>query len=635
MSVGINSNINEYNKTVLAVGETNQVVDTNSTASKNCIFDKETVPENEINEKISTEIDNILSDICKKYEKYGLTIADLKKNPAIQLACRMQEDDIKQISEEKRKKVVENFKKALEAAINDSIVNGKIDIKQVAKLSNNYFTALSTGWSIEGFKKANSDKSTRHSLMQRLIATGCLPKGATIQNTSPEELGKAIEKFFGDVLGKSVNQKFSSPEQAKKAQLQTFGRLLINSSEEEKAYFTQALKHLYKENKLDGLKALFHSCTTEKTVQAVATKIVDPKNDITTTADPNGEYLNKDEATAIYTLANSKLTEENSVKTHETSNVYRQQWFEQNGEALKAINAKIEKAKAEGVEVELTEAEQKLLLEYNNKINAGEAGEFVGTHINANLSEAFKDEHLKRLNKDAYELPNYTDVLNTVNEYVQNNPEVFSEEAKADFAKAMDKATNGNYTTVVENTGAELNVPATEKAGSTEIVNTKSETEYKEAQVRQQALLNQIKANSEQKDTKFTVEKSVNEEEKTNAKDEKVSANEVYDLKNKAFRSAENITTYLKETGESKFGFATEVFKKFSDMGSTTQDWAMNYFSNASTTVQNLFLNKITGSFSGMVAAAKEVDLSKFNLVGVSVTTQKEIDKIQDERNMA
>ena len=106
-------------------------------------------------------------------------------------------------------------------------------------------------------------------------------------------------------------------------------------------------------------------------------------------------------------------------------------------------------------------------------------------------------------------------------------------------------------------------------------------------------------------------------------------------MKNKAFRSAENITKYLKETGESKFGFATEVFKKFSDMGSTTQDWAMNYFSNASSTVQNLFLNKITGSFSGMVAAAKEVDLSKFNLVGVSVTTQKEIDKIQDERNLA
>ena len=88
----------------------------------------------------------------------------------------------------------------------------------------------------------------------------------------------------------------------------------------------------------------------------------------------------------------------------------------------------------------------------------------------------------------------------------------------------------------------------------------------------------------------------------------------------------------MKEAGETKFAFATEVFKKFSNMGSTTQDWAMNYFSNASTTVQNLFLNKITGSVSGMVAAAKEVDLSQFNLIGVSVTTQKQIDKIQEEK---
>ena len=67
-------------------------------------------------------------------------------------------------------------------------------------------------------------------------------------------------------------------------------------------------------------------------------------------------------------------------------------------------------------------------------------------------------------------------------------------------------------------------------------------------------------------------------------------------------------------------------------MGSTTQNWAMNYFSNASSTVQNLFLNKITGSVEGMVAAAKEVDLSKFNLIGVSVTTQKQIDKIEEQR---
>ena len=106
-------------------------------------------------------------------------------------------------------------------------------------------------------------------------------------------------------------------------------------------------------------------------------------------------------------------------------------------------------------------------------------------------------------------------------------------------------------------------------------------------------------------------------------------------LKTIGITKREEVTDETFMLCKTKFGFATEVFKKFSDMGSTTQDWAMNYFSNASSTVQNLFLNKITGSFSGMVAAAKEVDLSKFNLVGVSVTTQKEIDKIQVERNFA
>ena len=68
-------------------------------------------------------------------------------------------------------------------------------------------------------------------------------------------------------------------------------------------------------------------------------------------------------------------------------------------------------------------------------------------------------------------------------------------------------------------------------------------------------------------------------------------------------------------------------------MGTTTQEWAINYFSNASSTVQNLFLNKISNSVSGMVAAAKEVDLSNFNLYGLSVTTEKKINKIQEQRN--
>ena len=103
-------------------------------------------------------------------------------------------------------------------------------------------------------------------------------------------------------------------------------------------------------------------------------------------------------------------------------------------------------------------------------------------------------------------------------------------------------------------------------------------------------------------------------------------------MQSKAFQSASNINSYLKEANETKFSFATQVFKKFGEMGSTTQDWAMEYFSNASSTVQQLFVNKITTSYEGIVAAAKEVDLSKFNLFGISTAAKDEVGRIQDEK---
>ena len=69
-------------------------------------------------------------------------------------------------------------------------------------------------------------------------------------------------------------------------------------------------------------------------------------------------------------------------------------------------------------------------------------------------------------------------------------------------------------------------------------------------------------------------------------------------------------------------------------MGHSTQEWAMNYFSNASNTMQKLFLGNIAGFREGMIAAAKEVDMSRFNLPGISVSTQKQVDRIQEQRGL-
>lgn len=445
-------------------------------SSSDCIWNKEgqNNSNNEVNQRVSSEIDKILAEICKKYEKYGLTVEQLKQNPAIQYVCHAKEENLAKMPQDKKEKVVKLYKEALEAAINDSIKDGKIDVKNVAKLSNDYFVALSTGWSIKGFKEAQNKPGVKHSLMQRLIASGCLPKNATIKNTSPEKLKVAVEKFYKTALANDIKTlrykktenghkegELLSQEDKAKTQLQTFGRLLVNSSPEEKQYFVDALKHLYNENKLQGVEALFNSCTSEKETQLVAAKMTDPATfkDIATTADPDGKYLDKDEAAKLYETAVSKQTEENREASHTKSKEAYKEWFTQNGEALKTVQDKIEKAKAEGVEPKLTEAEENLLREYHNFIEAGQVGEMTGTFLNDKLSNMFKEAHLAELNRDAYELPSYKDVLNSVNEYVENNPETFNTEVKEQFNNAMDKATNGNYSTVKSGSDAPMTPP--------------------------------------------------------------------------------------------------------------------------------------------------------------------------------
>ena len=175
-------------------------------SSSDCIWNKEgqNNSNNEVNQRVSSEIDKILAEICKKYEKYGLTVEQLKQNPAIQYVCHAKEENLAKMPQDKKENAIKMYKEALDAAIKDSIKNGKIDIKNVAKLSNDYFIALATDWSIDGFKEAQNKPGVKHSLMQRLIASGCLPKNATIKNTSPEKLKVAVEKFYKKVLANDI-----------------------------------------------------------------------------------------------------------------------------------------------------------------------------------------------------------------------------------------------------------------------------------------------------------------------------------------------------------------------------------------------------------------------------------------------
>lgn len=619
--------VNAISKTEYSSTQANSAVNkVDNSNFTNSIYSNSNEKNTSVEEKKNTsKLDELLEKLCAEFSKLGLKPEELKNSGILYRISGMNQKQIESATDAQLKQVVD----CLKAAIKDSVVDGKIDLEKAGKLGNTYFIAVNTGWTIEGFKKHNNGVK-KSSLLERLKETGCLKNDATLENIKSDELEKALYDFFNKTLLTPLKNAKSAKEKASiyKGQLQTFGRLLINTADEEKAIFKQAIATLASDNRLKGLNAVLASFETPQAKEVWADSWTkDELVKVMTTKDVEGNVPTDKDQTAMTAGVFAEKSEESIKETYSQMSEPAKQFFQENADKLKAIKEK----EAKGIE--LTEEEKELVAQrdlYKNLYS----GAMSGTAINTKVAQENKKEILGTMNKDAYNLPIYRDVLKQVNEFVEEHPEALTM-PKEELVKLLDEVTNGNYSTVATNSNAELKAPAEEKTGVTEIVNTKSENEYKEAQTRQQTLMSQIKANSESAESTFTVDKSVKKE--TETKTDKETASDFYalELKNKAFRSAENITKYLKETGESKFGFATEVFKKFSDMGSTTQDWAMNYFSNASSTVQNLFLNKITGSFSGMVAAAKEVDLSKFNLVGVSVTTQKEIDKIQVERNFA
>ena len=594
----------------------------------NSIYSNSNKKNTSVEEKKNTsKLDELLEKLCAEFSKLGLKPEELKNSGILYRISGMNQKQIESATDAQLKQVVD----CLKAAIKDSVVDGKIDLEKAGKLGNTYFIAVNTGWTIEGFKKHNNGVK-KSSLLERLKETGCLKNDATLENIKSDELEKALYDFFNKTLLTPLKNAKSAKEKASiyKGQLQTFGRLLINTPDEEKAIFKQAIATLAADNRLKGLNAVLASFETPQAKEAWADSWTkDELVKVMTTKDVEGNVPTDKDQTAMTAGVFAEKSEESIKETYSQMSEPAKQFFQENADKLKAIKEK----EAKGIE--LTEEEKELVAQrdlYKNLYS----GAMSGTAINTKVAQENKKEILGTMNKDAYNLPIYREVLKQVNEFVEEHPEALTM-PKEELVKLLDEVTNGNYSTVATNSNAKLKPPYEEKQGTVGHENNQTLEEHNQDVAQQQATFNRIIANSNdnQENNKFVVDKNEKVEETTKSAPKSASDFFALKLKKKAFRSAENITEYLKETGESKFGFATEVFKKFSDMGSTTQDWAMNYFSNASSTVQNLFLNKITGSFSGMVAAAKEVDLSKFNLVGVSVTTQKEIDKIQVERNFA
>ena len=575
--------------------------------------------------KNTSKLDELLKKMCAEcaeFSKYGLKPSEIKNSGILYRISGMNEKQFENADESKIKQVLD----CLIAAIKKSIVDGKIDLEKAGKLGNTYFIAVNTGWTIKGFDDYDK-KVKKSSLLERLKETGCIKKDATLENIKPDELQQALFDFFNKTLLTPLKNAKSAKEKASiyKGQLQTFGRLLIHTPDEEKAIFKQAIAALASDNRLKGLNAVLASFETPQAKEAWADSwSVEELSQVMGTKDVEGNIPTDKDQTAMVAGVFAEKSEESIKETYSQMSEPAKQFFQENADKLKAIKEK----EAKGID--LTEEEKELVAQrdlYKNLYS----GVISGTAVNAKVAQENKKEILGIMNKDAYKLPIYRDVVKQVNEFVEEHPEALTI-PKEELVKLLDEVTNGNYSAIAQNPSTELKAPIEEKAGVTEIVNTKSKEEFDAAQARLAAKSNEIYNNSVVQEPQFTVETTQQTKENDNTR---LTASEVYTLKNQALQSAVNISEYLKQTGESKFGFATEAFKKFGEIGTTTQNWAMNYFSNASSCVQQLFLGKIANSYTGMLAAAKEVDISKFNIIGMGIVTQKAVEKEQEQRYFA
>ena len=606
-------------RTVQNTYTTEAVGGTNQTVSSNSIYTDKRVENTQVEDTQKTsKIDELLEKLAAEFKNLGLNVAELKNSGILFRITGKNQAEIENASENELKTIFE----CLKTAIKDSTKNGKVDLEKIGSLANDYYVAVNGGWTIEGFKKHNNgNKECISSRLERFF--GLDKKGVKLSDLSQAEIENYLQRYF-DGYFKELIAKGKSPEEAYKLQLQDFTKLLINTPDEEKGIFKQAITSLIASNRVKGLDAVLKSFDTpaNRTEWANSWTVEDTER-LALTPDVEGNYTNEEDVTKAVGMITKNKSEEAIARDQADLQEKAKVFFEENKEILETIDKKLANGE------ELTEKEQEILRERNNFFKAAKAGEIAGTAINEIISAEVKAKFLDKMNRDAYKLPIYKEVIEAVEEFIENNPEVLTM-PKEEIVKLLDNATNGNYTKVASGSTETLNAPYTEK---TETANNDNNVGFKNSNnidtTRVESLRTEI-ANTVLPEQKTEIIKVVNET--PTAKENQTNFVET-ELKNKAFKSIEGVKAYLEETGETTFNFATEVFKKYTDASTSTQKWAMNYFTRSSFAVQELFLNKITNSLTGMVAAAKEIDLSKFNLIGMTTTTEKQVELIQEQRD--
>ena len=324
--------------------------------------------------------------------------------------------------------------------------------EKVIKLANNYNIAIHFGWeSTERIEKAN--QKNHENIEERF--TRFFGKKIDFSKMSEEEQYNLCRRYFDDYFS-GLEKKYGA-EKASKMQQRDFIKLLINTPDEQKDIFKKAFASLLSENRFTALNATLKSFVTEKGRVDFADKITIQDLENAYSADILGNRPSRDQINLMSDTVVRNQSEAGRKKFHENFEGEFKKFLTENKDIFKTIESKIKNGE------ELTDDEKAIKDKLDNFFTPVSAGEFTGTMANQNISDEFRTEMMQTLNTDAYDKPNYREVMAQVSEFIEDHPETLTM-SKEEFTSAMDKVTGGNYSTVVSDiqngTTSELTPPS-------------------------------------------------------------------------------------------------------------------------------------------------------------------------------
>lgn len=517
--------------------------------------------------------------------------------------------------------------KGLELILKDCVVDNKIDANILQQAIRDYSVATQTGWSLEGFynQQKNVKKST---IQERLVATGCL--SAPLDPNDPNYEAKmevAIENFFKKTLLSKINENTPQAERERiyKAQLQTFGRLLVNTpAGRDKELLGAAIDKLYRSNIVSAAKAGIQSMDSED-ARANFAGYIDYEEAVMTESEyETGVLMTREDARELANIIFGNINYEEVQTRMEEAREAAETFFAEYAENIAEIEEKIRNGQ------KLTKEEEYIIRQRDVLHTDRYSGMITGIAGSNNSTVLPNIEGiLGELNWDTFEIGKnagndfYKDVLTGVVESVNKLPESVS---KKELVATLKGTFRENYDEISNyiNTGKEPNLyepqllspnfsnnnqaVIVESAKETYITalapktescdNTRVEVLKQSLKLIEDGKVEKISKVEKEKDFTEAVKKGSSREILAKAKDLKIS-------------NFELSFTLLRE--------------KVTDLG-------VQIFDRLGRPAQVLAFNKINNN-EGAIAAAKVMDAEQLEKVDcVSFYLDEQVDKIKEEK---